>query len=323
MIVPQFWAEARIQQRVAGRQITVRRFGWSDASQEEAQAHADSRAREAFGHIAAGETLPRREPKLAYNGAEGVPIREEIVARHGEVVVTRNLYGARCLNTPDVLFVDVDFPLAPSLSCTLILILLAVGVAVGWVIGSFAWGIGIVVAAILLGDLIVRKSYRRSLGAAGKLEQKAIGRIERFLRDKPDWHIRVYRTPAGLRLLVMHRTFEPREPAVAECFHAFQADPIYARMCAHQRCFRARVSPKPWRIGIDRRLRPRPGVWPIRPERMAERQQWVDAYEQAAVHYAACEFVAALGSATVCPATVAVQELHDRLCRVDAALPMA
>ena len=109
MIVPQFWAEGRIQERIDGRQLTVRRFGWSDDSPVAAQAHADQRTREAFERIVGGEKLERRERKVAYNGADGMPIREEIVERHGEDIVTRNGYGARCLNTPDVLFVDVDF----------------------------------------------------------------------------------------------------------------------------------------------------------------------------------------------------------------------
>ena len=36
MIVPQFWAEARLQHRAHRKQVTVRRFGWSDLSQEDA-----------------------------------------------------------------------------------------------------------------------------------------------------------------------------------------------------------------------------------------------------------------------------------------------
>lgn len=28
MIVPGFWAEGRVQHKVPGRQVTVRRFGW-------------------------------------------------------------------------------------------------------------------------------------------------------------------------------------------------------------------------------------------------------------------------------------------------------
>ena len=78
----------------------VRRFGWSDNSQDAAQVNADERAQEALQRLLSGEKLPRREPKVPYNGGEGVPIREEIVSRHGETIITRNSYEARCLNTP-------------------------------------------------------------------------------------------------------------------------------------------------------------------------------------------------------------------------------
>jgi hypothetical protein len=114
MIVPKYWAEGRIQQNRGGRKVTVCRFGWSDISQADAQAKADSRAKEASSRLVAGEKILRREPKIPYNGAEGVPIREEIVSRSGDAIITRNSYGARCLNTPNVLFADIDFALEPS-----------------------------------------------------------------------------------------------------------------------------------------------------------------------------------------------------------------
>ena len=80
MIVPQFWAEGRAHARRDGRSFTVRRFGWSDASQGEAQANADARAAEAIERNLAGERLDRRERKVPYNGADGLPIREEITS---------------------------------------------------------------------------------------------------------------------------------------------------------------------------------------------------------------------------------------------------
>src|SRR6185436_19883341 len=100
MIVPRYWAEGRLQHREGKRQITISRFDWSDESEAAAQTLADERARLAMQRAIAGETLVRREPKIPYNGAEGLPIREEILSRHGDVVITRNSYGARCLNTP-------------------------------------------------------------------------------------------------------------------------------------------------------------------------------------------------------------------------------
>ena len=40
MIIPKYWAEARLQHRDRKRQITVRRFGWSDVGEAEAMAGA-------------------------------------------------------------------------------------------------------------------------------------------------------------------------------------------------------------------------------------------------------------------------------------------
>ena len=120
----------------------------------------------------------------------------------------------------------------------------------------------------------------------------------------------------------MHKTFSPDDPEVAQFFEALGTDRVYVRMCQNQKCFRARVSPKPWRIGIPDHMRPRPGVWPVAPERMEMRTRWVEKYEKAAGGFASCRFVAALGSRATSPQTKAVQELHDQLSRAQSELPM-
>lgn len=43
-----------------------------------------------------------------------MPIREEIIGRAGDAVITRNGYGACCLNVPNVLFGDVDVYAGPD-----------------------------------------------------------------------------------------------------------------------------------------------------------------------------------------------------------------
>lgn len=325
MIVPEFWAEGRIQARVDDHQVTVRRFGWSDVSQEEAQTHANERAMAALKEIAAGEMVGKYEPKVAYNGADGVPIREEILARHGEAVITRNLYGARCLNTPDVLFADVDFgqSVPMKLSCAVYLVLVAIAAGIGVWQGSVnVAGISLVIA-LILGSPLALALFRLREKATGGPRQRAHARIRRFSQSHPDWHLRVYETPNGLRVLVMHTTFGARDEAVQQFFAALDADPVYVRMCHNQHCFRARLSPKPWRIGIREHIRPRPGYWPVKPEHLPARQRWIAAYETKAQNYAACRFLERLGSPDTHPTADSLRIIHDELCRAESGLPIA
>lgn len=325
MLIPDYWAEASLKHKVGGKQITVRRFGWSEQSQEDAQHNADARAEEAFARVVAGEKLARREPKVAYNGAVGVPIREEVLSRHDDVVITRNLYGARCLNTPNVLFADIDFAVEPMSSSFKwgILLLIIAAFSFGKSYAGWWLGFAALFGAWYAGYKVAARLWAKKLKAKGTPEAQAMNRVDAFLEKHPDWHLRIYRTPAGLRLLAMHKTFGPEDHEVATIFREIEADKIYVQMCTNQHCFRARVSPKPWRIGIESHLKPRPGVWPINPERLPDRVRWVNEYERKAEAYASCRFMAAKGSGVVDPAVEKVRELHDELCRARSDLPLA
>lgn len=326
MIIPEHWAEARIQKRVHGRQITVRRFGWSDASKADAQEHAERRAKDAFDRIASGEPLQRREPRVRYNGADGVPIREEIIERFGDAIVSRNSYGARCLNTPNVFFADIDFDHLPTFnglgseaklsilrSCFLPIV---VGVATGWILRSASSGFLAMIGFLVLPAFLSWLVHRLRIWWAGGLQQFHLNHIEQFLAKRPDWHLRIYRTPNGLRLLAMHKTFDPRSAEVEDAFRELRVDRLFAFMCLKQNCFRARLTAKPWRTGIDTHLKPRPGVWPIRPERIPERERWVSVYERQAASFSACRFWKAIGAVhSIDPLARALCDYHDRTCR--------
>lgn len=332
MIVPNFWAEARAQYRRKGKQITVRRFGWSDASEEDAQRNAQARVDEALARAVSGEPLPRRERKVPYNGGNGLPIREEVVARFGETVITRNSYGARCLNTPGVLFADIDFPDAASWRMIggAALLVLAVGAGTVYLFAggrsARALWIALAIATLLtlfLASPVANVIRRIVVRARGGPEKIARAKVQRFMRKRPDWLVHLYRTPAGLRLLATHRLFDPKEAEVAECFQELGTDPVYAAMCLNQHCFRARLSAKPWRIGMEGRLTPRRGVWPVSPERLPQRRAWLERYDRAAAGFAACRYIESIGSGISVPAARAVQELHDELCQARSGLPIA
>jgi hypothetical protein len=322
MIVPVYWAERRTQHRTGTQQVTIRRFGWSDVSQEDAQATADSRAEEALQRAVSGEPVVRREPKVPYNGAVGVPIREETVERYGSTIITRNAYGARCLNTPNVLFADVDADVAvpPWARSGVGLVSMAAGAYVWWqwdmAAALMTWVLGFIVVTIA-----VHLLHRVLWGGVERRVRAARRRIARWVAAHRGWAVRVYRTPSGLRLMVTHQPFDPGDPLVQAFFDAVGVDPVSARMCANQHCFRARLTPKPWRIGIAAHLRP--GVWPIAPERRPIRDAWIADYEAASRGYAACRFLEAVGSGTVHIDIERVRRIHDDGSKALQDLPIA
>jgi hypothetical protein len=325
MIVPRFWAEGRLREKLGKRQITVRRWGWSDQSQEQAQGHAEARTREALDRILSGEKLPSREGRVAYNGAEGVPIREEILAQHGETIITRNSYGAHCLNSPDVLFADIDFNAAKFPTGLIAFWTMVCAAAVVALVPRHRIVVGCLALPFMLLLLtLLWKIFRLCAQAIeAKPEVRAHERIVQAMAARPGWTARIYRSPAGFRVLIVHQRFDPRSSEVEQLFRDLGSDPLYVRMCLKQRCFRARVSPKPWRIGIKAHLRPRPGVWPIRPMRMPDRKKWVAAYEDAAQGYASCRYVESLGTGNEDPEVAQVRALHDELSRALSSLPIA
>ncbi|PKN24068.1 MAG: hypothetical protein CVU65_12840 [Deltaproteobacteria bacterium HGW-Deltaproteobacteria-22] len=323
MLVPKFWAEHREVKTVRGKKATVRRFGWSDENMNAAQEHARARVEEALAALAAGESLARFEPKVPYNGADGVPIREEIVESHDDVVVTRNSYGALCLNTPDVLFADVDLPVGGGVNffrwIGLFLILAGVGAYLAR--SGLVFAVGVVASFVL--PFALERAVAAVRRARGVEEKQGLARIRAFSEAHPHWVLRVYRTPAGFRVLVMHGTFAPDDPAVTAFFEALGTDRVYVRMCRKQKCFRARVSPKPWRIGQKTHILPSRGVWPVSPEVAPRRRAWIAEYDSLARDFASCRFVEELGAGRLDPKAEAVRRLHDDACRAHSELPLA
>ncbi|CAD76552.1 MAG TPA: hypothetical protein DDX19_24865 [Rhodopirellula baltica] len=325
MIVPEYWAEA--SERIVGAKTKrkVKRFGWSDISVEEAQKHANQRVADAIAEIKRGEMLPFTEPKVAYNGADGLPIREEIIDRRGDAVLTRNAYGALCLNTPDILFADVDVP--QSNGCAIYVVAFVVSVVLLFVL-SFQLDITnpiflvlflSMLSAALFGSLI--ETVRRRV--SGTPETIARKRIASFAKSHPEWKLRLYETPMGYRVLVTHATFDPRGAEALDFFDRIKADPVYVRMCFNQNCFRARVSPKPWRVGMSEHMKPRPGVWPISSDRLPAREAWVKQYDQARQQHAACRYVDSFGNGRPCQEANEVQRWHDDLSAANQDWPIA
>jgi hypothetical protein len=128
--------------------------------------------------------------------------------------------------------------------------------------------------------------------------------------NHPELGVRIYRTAAGLRALVTNRTFEPKSDEATSLLAEAGSDPLYVRLCQIQESFRARLTPKPWRVGI----RPSKVRWPFEtPEQKASLQHWVGNYDMASQQASVCELVETVGPSAVAPEIQPILELHDKL----------
>ena len=128
----------------------------------------------------------------------------------------------------------------------------------------------------------------RQLDKAGYL-----ARIEHYQKANPAHTFRVYETSAGLRFVITSQAFEADSPAVKALFADLGVDPLYMTLCRQQTCFRARLTPKPWRIGLDR-----PASRFPRDARSEQRdfEGWLRRYERASAGVGVVKLLATFGT---------------------------
>ena len=257
---------------------------WSNTSMQEALDSARQAAERLSHAVREGRPLDR----YAYADRPlREPVLRELRTPAGELaaVVTRNSYGCQVLNTARAMFVDVDLPDTPPAP-----------------------------SGGLLSSLFGRKST-----PARDPQAAAIAKAEDWAQLNPGWNWRIYRTAAGLRLLATHAPFHPTDPICQDVFAAVDADPLYRKLCQTQDCFRARLTPKPWRCDLSNP----PGRWPFEdPAAEAAHANWEARYSAAVRNKGTCALLSA-GDGHVHPDLQPVVTLHDEMTRATASLPLA
>lgn len=338
MHIPTYWAQARLRHEDRPRHgITIQRWGWSDASQEAAEDHARQRAQQALD-TARASRLPSGEPRMEWKteyGLDGAtPIREEVLERRGSTVMTRNSYGARCLNTDNVAIADMDLAELPRPVRFPFVTLLLLLPATAWLLQLppqqsllRTLAMTLVLTLVLYGGHRIKRWWQErgtglSLPARDTTAAQVLQRVQAFHTAHPDWGLRVYETPKGLRVIVTHARYAAGDAQVRQMFDALQVDPLYAMLCERQQCFRARVTGKPWRMdlyALPTGLR----SWPLSEAAVEPRRQWTQAYDAKAGSYAACRFLQQLGPALACPEAEAFVQWHDAASQARSGLPLA
>jgi hypothetical protein len=284
MNVPKFWAKNEQSASGPRKKYWIRTWQGSDVSVQDARSKADVRAGEIARKIAGGGELDR----YGYcDRALREEIKEAVQNRFRDEIgiVTRNAYGALVLNAAGAMFIDIDIPSLDKPR-----------------------------KAGLLGGKQAALSLDPYL--------PAVREVDAWAGKHPEYGIRIYATYAGLRCLILNTIFEPRSDQAQEILRELKSDPLYVRLCKAQECFRARLTPKPWRCGLRQpagALRyPREN-----PELEAEYRRWESQYEAAASSFSTCSLIKQIGSQATHPDVESIVELHDRATRVGATLPLA
>lgn len=288
MKIPKFWAKGSAKGKARdGREVSFSCWRPSDIGEADAQESALSAAKRILDALLAGQKLDR----YAYGC---IPLREEVTNKmedgQGNIiaVVTRNAYGSLVLNTERVMFVDIDFP--P------------------------------VSAAEAIKHFFMRLVGQAKKTPESKREEEATASIQQFIVANPSWSLRLYRTFSGLRAIATHDVFDPKSDATIDLLKQMGSDPLYIRLCKAQECFRARLTPKPWRCGYHANTH----NYPSDNAEAAQRyEKWKTEYEVRQRGYATCRFLGRLGNEMVHPEVSQFVELHDFATRCNEQLKLA
>ena len=340
--IPRYWAAVHETHAFPGRgtfALTVN--GASDVSVEDAR-HDARRRLDAL--VAAGGPGQRGGSDHEYYPSRRLPeeLLEEVHDEDGTLVaaVTRNRYGAAVLNTDVLLISDVDLPPEITGRTTsadtrsagvgkrpgLLSRLLGGGRAErdvdngssgegrgGAAEASGAAAHGTDAASADLPDEL----GGQGAGERGRAHAQILESIREFGRRHPDLGVRAYRTRNGFRLLVSGTGAHPASDRARALMEEVRSDQLYMLLCRVHDTYRARLTPKPWRVGADRfeSLGTRSAKDP-------EHSDWVRRYGEASAQVAVCRLLEVTG-----PAPSALEQriidLHDRATRPEAGLPLA
>ncbi|MEM7456674.1 MAG: hypothetical protein AAF456_20180 [Planctomycetota bacterium] len=315
MQIYRFWTRATGSASGRNGIIQTECLGYSNSSLEDALRVAQQRAGDVARRIAAGESID-----AGYY--PGSPIREELVEEFSDessggqtlAAITRNSYGCLVLNTPSVFFADVDQENnAAGRSGG------GQGSDGGGIFGALKGLFG--QSDALDGLKEVMDQVQDTVEAfSGQPEGTDLaGTLKQIVASDSSLRLRLYRTMMGFRVLVTSRLIPATSPEARDLLVRMGADRLYASLCRTQDCYRARLTPKAWRIGFKK-----PSVrFPFDAADSRQRMdQWLADYEPHAAGYSTCHLVGEFGDAPVHPAADRVAQLHDHY-TLNGQLPLA
>jgi hypothetical protein len=165
---------------------------------------------------------------------------------------------------------------------------------------------------------------RKVLGFFGKTSETNEERVEKQVMLAAENHrargLRLYRTRGGFRVLVTGSAIEPNSAQSTRLLQEFGADPLYVTLCRNQESYRARLSPKHWRMGVERP----PHRFPYEAaNEQNEQRLWESEYSARAETYATCRFIQQFGARGGDAELQSLIELHDKTTKANSDLKLA
>jgi hypothetical protein len=205
---------------------------------------------------------------VAQESYEADIVEEVIDEIDKDNLITRNRYGALVLNAKNLMFIDIDDYQGSQ---------------------PFSFS-----------NLFGKKRKNKKELILSKIEKAAANPAYNNLG------FRVYETFKGYRVIVSGKNFDPRSAESKNMMNAFCADNLYQYLCIKQNCYRARLTPKPYRM----KFKAHKIIFPERTEtQQAEYQQWVEQYNKESNNYSSCWFIANYGVNTA----GRVIQYHDKV----------
>lgn len=171
--------------------------------------------------------------------------------------------------------------------------------------------------SVLFGDIDISEpgffsKLLQLIGQPKKDKAWYVAKIEQYQKKNPAYTFKVYETFAGLRVVVTNQVFENYSDSAKAIFSSLGVDPLYVKLCKAQSCFRARLTPKPWRIALER---PASRFPRHEQSEINDFSSWLKGYEMASRNVSTVKLVATFGNAREHPDVDRVLEVHDRYAR--------
>lgn len=147
-------------------------------------------------------------------------------------------------------------------------------------------------------------------------KQRIIVKFEERLQKYPELgqDFRIYETTNGIRIIGKHY-FAPTEPGHAKLLRKFGVDLLYVQLSQKQKCYRARLTPKPYRI----KFRTIKIGSPLDCE-TENYQLWEQEYRLKSSHFSVVKLLKTLGQDFAADSVIT---LHDALCNAQGQQPLA